>query len=56
MPYLHPGIAGELVLGQTVVGWFGEVHPEVRRTLGADGALFAFDLDLSKLPVARPRR
>ena len=54
VPYLHPGIAGELLLGPTVIGWFGEVHPDVRRKLGAEGSLFAFDVDLSKLPAARP--
>ena len=54
VPYLHPGIAGELLLGGTVIGWFGEVHPDVRQKLGAEGALFAFDVDLSKLPAAHP--
>jgi phenylalanyl-tRNA synthetase beta chain len=52
--YLHPGVAGELALGHDVVGWFGEVHPEVRRRLDVDVPVFAFELDLSKLPVAAP--
>ncbi|MEJ7604475.1 MAG: phenylalanine--tRNA ligase subunit beta [Kofleriaceae bacterium] len=58
--YLHPGIAGELVLampaGPIVVGCFGELHPEVRRLLGVTGPAFAFDLDLTKLPLAGPRQ
>jgi len=52
--YLHPGVAGELVVGDQVVGWFGELHPALRGKLGVDGAAFAFDLDLTKLPLARP--
>jgi len=56
--YLHPGVAGELVVvaeaGSNVVGWFGEVHPEVRKRLGVDGPAFAFDLDLTKLQVVGP--
>ncbi len=52
--YLHPGVAGELVLDQNVVGWFGEVHPDVRKRLGIDGPVFAFDLELAKLPLAAP--
>ncbi|HEY0189721.1 MAG TPA: phenylalanine--tRNA ligase subunit beta [Kofleriaceae bacterium] len=52
--YLHPGVAGELAIGHDVVGWFGEVHPDVRRKLAVDGPVFAFDLDLSRLPLAAP--
>lgn len=54
VPYLHPGVAGEIVHGQDVVGWFGEVHPDVRKRLGVDGAVFAFDLELARLPLATP--
>jgi phenylalanyl-tRNA synthetase beta chain len=52
--YLHPGVAGELVLDGTVVGTFGEVHPAVRKRLGCDGAVFAFEVDLEQLPLAAP--
>src|SRR5262249_26742949 len=38
--YLHPGVAGEIVHGDIVVGWFGEIHPDVRNRLGIDGAVF----------------
>jgi phenylalanyl-tRNA synthetase beta chain len=54
IPYLHPGVAGELVLGGTVVGCFGEVHPDVRKRLGVDGTAFAFELALTALPLATP--
>ncbi len=52
--YLHPGVAGELVIGEDVVGTFGEVHPDVRKRLGVDGHAFAFELDLTKLRLAGP--
>jgi phenylalanyl-tRNA synthetase beta chain len=52
--YFHPGVCGELAIGTDVVGWFGEVHPDTRRKLGVEGAVFAFDLDLTKLPLAPP--
>src|SRR5690606_19519740 len=59
--YLHPGIAGELVIesptfaaGREVVGRFGEVHPDVREKLGVTGTVFAFEVDLGKLPLAGP--
>jgi phenylalanyl-tRNA synthetase beta chain len=37
-----------------VVGWFGEVHPRVRKQLGVTGTVFAFEVDLDKLPLAQP--
>lgn len=52
--YLHPGVAGELILDRDVVGWFGEVHPRVRKRLGVQGAVFAFEVELDKLPLAQP--
>ncbi|NVB78122.1 MAG: phenylalanine--tRNA ligase subunit beta [Kofleriaceae bacterium] len=52
--YLHPGIAGELVFERETIGCFGEVHPDVRERLGVSGAVFAFEVDLGKLPLAQP--
>jgi phenylalanyl-tRNA synthetase beta chain len=54
IPYLHPGIAGEIVDGHEVLGWFGEVHPDVRKRLGVDGTVFAFEVDLARLSLAAP--
>jgi phenylalanyl-tRNA synthetase beta chain len=54
IPYLHPGVAGELVLPDAVAGWFGEVHPEVRARLGIEGAAYAFELALARIPLAPP--
>jgi phenylalanyl-tRNA synthetase beta chain len=54
VPYLHPGVAGELVIDREVVGWFGEVHPRVRKKLGVEGTVFAFEVELDKLPPAQP--
>jgi phenylalanyl-tRNA synthetase beta chain len=54
--YLHPGVAGELVVGNVVVGNFGEVHPDTRKRLAIDGPAFAFELELAKLPLAGPRQ
>ena len=60
VPYLHPGIAGELVLERDgyprdePIGWFGELHPDVRARLGVIGPAFAFEVDLERLPLATP--
>ena len=52
--YLHPGVAGEIIHDGNPIGWFGEVHPSVRKRLGIDGPVFAFDLELDRLPLATP--
>ena len=54
VPYLHPGVGGELVIGTNVVGRFGEVHPDVRKKLGVEPTAFAFEVDLTALPLATP--
>ncbi|TMQ23185.1 MAG: phenylalanine--tRNA ligase subunit beta [Deltaproteobacteria bacterium] len=54
VPYLHPGVAGEIAHDGDTIGWFGEIHPEVRKRLGVEAAVFAFDLELSRLPLAGP--
>ena len=52
--YLHPGVAGELLVDGAVVGWFGELHPRMRKALGVTAPVFAFDLQLDRLPLAGP--
>lgn len=59
IPYLHPGIAGELAIetvagDRLVIGCFGEVHPDVREKLGVAGTVYAFEVELDKLPLAQP--
>ncbi|MEO5374048.1 MAG: phenylalanine--tRNA ligase subunit beta [Alphaproteobacteria bacterium] len=48
--WYHPGRSGTLRLGPTVLGWFGEVHPRVARTLDVEGPLAAFEIRLDALP------
>src|SRR5262249_41039180 len=55
VPYLPPGVAGEISLASgDTIGRFGEVHPDVRKRLGVDGTVFAFDLEIARLPLAAP--
>jgi phenylalanyl-tRNA synthetase beta chain len=57
--WFHPGRSGTVQLGpQTVIGWFGEIHPAVLEALGADGPVAGFEvvLDQIPLPKAKPTR
>jgi phenylalanyl-tRNA synthetase beta chain len=50
-PFLHPGRAAAVAVGDVAVGWLGEVHPLVCRTWDLDAAV-AFELDLAPLLAA----
>ena len=43
---LHPGRAGELRVGDTVVGYVGELHPSVSADADLPGRAIVFELDL----------
>jgi phenylalanyl-tRNA synthetase beta chain len=54
--WYHPGRSGTLVLGKTVVGYFGEIHPAVLKSLDADFPVAGFELFLEQLPQPRPKK
>jgi phenylalanyl-tRNA synthetase beta chain len=52
--WFHPGRSGALKLGpKTVLGTFGEMHPQVLAKLGAEAPLAAFELYLDALPPSK---
>ncbi len=52
--WFHPGRSGVLKLGpKTVLGVFGELHPDLLATLGVDAPLAAFELYLDAIPAKR---
>jgi phenylalanyl-tRNA synthetase beta chain len=52
--WFHPGRSGALKLGpKTVLGVFGELHPEVLAKLGVDAPLAVFELYLDAIPPAK---
>jgi phenylalanyl-tRNA synthetase beta chain len=52
--WFHPGRAGALKLGpKTLLGLFGEFHPDILAKLRADAPIAGFELYLDEVPVAR---
>ncbi|TDC90584.1 phenylalanine--tRNA ligase subunit beta [Saccharopolyspora aridisoli] len=51
----HPGRCAELLVGETVVGHAGELHPKVVETLGLPKRTSAMELDLDALPLVERR-
>ncbi|MFQ5656285.1 MAG: phenylalanine--tRNA ligase subunit beta [Candidatus Methylomirabilales bacterium] len=54
IPYLHPGRQAEIVLGGELLGWIGEIHPEVVRIFDLSLSVVALEIDLDL--VDRQRR
>lgn len=46
IPYLHPGRQAEILLAEQVLGWIGELHPEVLRSFGSTMRAVAIEIDL----------
>lgn len=47
--FLQPGRGAEVLSGGTVLGWVGEIHPDVRDVYGIDIPVVAFELNLEAL-------
>ena len=52
-PWYHPGRAGILRLGASVLGHFGELHPDVLEAFDAKGPIAAFEVFLDAVPLPR---
>lgn len=54
-PWSHPGRGGRIQLGpKVIIGWFGEIHPNLLSAFDLSGPVAAFEVDLDALP--EPRR
>jgi len=54
--WYHPGRAGTLRLGPTLLGTFGELHPAVLDALDARPPIAAFEVFLDAVPIPRSAR
>jgi phenylalanyl-tRNA synthetase beta chain len=50
-PFLYPGRAAKIVVGESEAGWIGELHPLICREWDLEGAV-GFEMDLSALVEA----
>lgn len=53
--WYHPGRSGALMLGKTVLGYFGELHPAVATSFDLEGRVAAFEIFLDALPTPRSK-
>ncbi len=48
-PFLHPGVSAQAMMGQHVVGYFGELDPAISLALGLDKKVYLGEVDLEWL-------
>lgn len=51
--YMHPGRSGVFAQGKNVLGYFGELHPAILKTLDIESAAAGFEIFLENIPEAR---
>ena len=51
--WFHPGQAGVLKLGPTVLATFGTIHPDILDAIGFDGPCVGFTVELGAVPLPR---
>ena len=51
--YFHPTRSSSISLGKVVIGYFGEIHPDILEEYGIKKRLVAFEVDLSTLPESK---
>lgn len=53
--YYHPGRSGSLLLGKTVLAYFGEIHPQILEDFDAKGTMVGFEIFLQNIPAPRKK-
>jgi len=54
--WFHPGRSGTIQLGpQTLIGWFGELHPKALEGLDVAGPVAAFEIILDAIPLPKSK-
>lgn len=56
VPFLHPGMAARIAVGDVLVGLAGGLHPEVQEAWDLPRGAWVFELDLDTLLEYPPRR
>ncbi len=53
--YYHPTRSAQVKLGKNLLGYFGQIHPSILQKYGIDQAIYAFELNIGKLPLGKDK-
>ncbi|MBY0501398.1 MAG: phenylalanine--tRNA ligase subunit beta [Alphaproteobacteria bacterium] len=51
--WYHPGRSATLKLGPTILGYFGEIHPQILTDFDVKGPVVAFEIFLDRMPFPK---
>ena len=51
--WYHPGRSGTVKIGQKIIGWFGEFHPQLLKYFDWEFPVIGFELYLDSLPIPK---
>lgn len=54
--YYHPGRSALVMLGKSIIGIYGEIHPNIVNIFDVGAPVFAFEFFINNLPVAKSRK
>lgn len=54
--WYHPGRAGAIAMGKTILATFGELHPATLKTLDCTVKVVAFELHVDAIPLPKPTK
>ena len=53
--YYHPTRSVSLMLGKSVLGYLGQIHPKILKHYGIKEEVFAFELNIANLPLSQAK-
>lgn len=56
LPYLHPNISADIILGNQKIGIIGKVHPRVATNFEINNDMYYFKLDLGLIPEKKVKK
>ncbi len=56
VPFMHPNICAEILIGNKQVGFIGKVHPQVTKNFEINPDCYYFEINLNKLPPKKDKK
>lgn len=53
--YYHPGRSAALSLGKVILGYFGEIHPNVLKEYELENTAVGFEIFVDNIPLSKPK-